>query len=92
MESYFNWIDVLFAIINQAIGYWICRCYAKREMQQLKSQAKVKVASIRNHLEESEELLERLSKDYPHLMQADPSKAKSPYVTSQWRNRGFPIK
>jgi len=73
-----EWIDLIdvekvcWSLASQAVGFWLCWITqakpAKRDLKQLKTAAKGKVVSMRNHLKESEELLDRLSKDYPHLL------------------------
>lgn len=73
-----EWIDLIdaekvcWSLVSQAFGFWLCWIMqakpAKQELEHLKKAAKTKVVSIRNHLQESEELLDRLGKEYPHLL------------------------
>ena len=92
--EWFYLIDVekvCWSLVSQAVGYAICWFSsakpAKQDLEQLKVAARGKVASMRNHLKESEELLERLRTDYPHLMDAGPRKPKSPYHPRGWRHQ-----
>ncbi len=92
--EWFYLIDVekvCWSLVSQAVGFWFCWITqakpAKRSLKQLKTAAKGKVVSMRNHLKESEELLERLRTDYPHLMDAGPRKPRSPYHPRGWRHQ-----
>lgn len=80
---------ICWSLVSQAFGFWLCWIMqakpAKQNLEQLKVAARGKVASMRNHLKESEELLERLRTDYPHLMNAGPRKPTSPYHPRGWR-------
>lgn len=92
-----EWIELIdvekvcWSLASQAFGFWLCWITqakpAKKELEQLKKAAMKKVVSIKSHIADAESLLERLSKDYPHLMNVTPKKSKSPYVSQQWRRQ-----
>ena len=86
-------VAALFGWIQGALSvYWICLRPAKLEHRQLKDRALVKVKSIGAKLDESEELLDRLSKDYPHLFQdryGTPTKPTAPHKRSRQRTFNY---
>lgn len=67
LVAFLGWVQGALSV------YWIFLKPAKREHRQLKDKAMVKVRSIGAKLEESEELLDRLSRDYPHLFNGGPA-------------------
>ncbi|HBH88423.1 MAG TPA: hypothetical protein DDY27_00880 [Hyphomonadaceae bacterium] len=72
-----EWIDLIdvekvcWSLVSQAFGFWLCWIMqakpAKQELLQLQQVAATK-REFRNVLAESEELLERMRKDYPGLL------------------------
>ena len=72
-----EWIDLIdvekvcWSLASQAFGFWLCWIMqakpAKQELLHLR-QVEATKSEFKNVLAESEELLDRLGKEYPHLL------------------------